>query len=182
MVEITLPLVLQIVQTMGILVGIIYYLTIMRNAQKARQTQMFMELYRSSTTIEEMDRFWQLMALSWDDYDDFMNKWGPEINRGEASARTVMYNMFDGLGLLVKDRMVDVNTVYRLMGRRIIMMWFKFETIIKGLRDRNDPGPDYAENFEYLANVMIKMRHEKGLPLPVSRLHQTSELLEEYNP
>ena len=52
----TLPLVLQIVQTMGILVGIIYYLTIMRNAQKARQTQMFMELYRSSTTIEARAR------------------------------------------------------------------------------------------------------------------------------
>jgi len=37
MVEITLPIMLQIMQTVGILVGIIYYITIMRNTQKTRE-------------------------------------------------------------------------------------------------------------------------------------------------
>ncbi len=40
MVEITLPLVLQILQTAGILVGIIYYITIMRNTQKTRELSL----------------------------------------------------------------------------------------------------------------------------------------------
>jgi hypothetical protein len=37
MVEITLPIVLQIVQTVGILVGIVYYITIMRSQQRTRE-------------------------------------------------------------------------------------------------------------------------------------------------
>jgi hypothetical protein len=37
MVEITLPIMLQILQTAGILVGIAYYLVIMRNSQKTRE-------------------------------------------------------------------------------------------------------------------------------------------------
>ena len=36
MVEFTLSIMLQLVQTVGILVGIIYYLIIMRNSNKAR--------------------------------------------------------------------------------------------------------------------------------------------------
>ena len=66
MVEITLPLVLQIIQTVSLVVGIVYYLIIMRNSQRTReltlrsqeltrkaqeqaletrQAQLFMQLY-----------------------------------------------------------------------------------------------------------------------------------------
>jgi hypothetical protein len=40
MVEITLPIVLQILQTVGILVGIVYYITIMRNSQRTRELSL----------------------------------------------------------------------------------------------------------------------------------------------
>ena len=40
MVEITYQMVLSTLQTVGILVGIIYYLTIMRNSQKNQQMQL----------------------------------------------------------------------------------------------------------------------------------------------
>ncbi len=43
MVEVTLTLVLQFVQTAGILVGIIYYITTLRLAQKAREAQVFLQ-------------------------------------------------------------------------------------------------------------------------------------------
>jgi len=181
MTEINLPLILQIIQTTGILVGIVYYITIMRNTQKTRQREMFMQLYNQTYNSEEMKRFWQLMNLEWEDYDDFRAKYGPDINQQEAAVRTVIFNFFEGLGLLVKDNMVDVNTVYSLTGRRIIMVWFKFETIIEGLRIYADAGPDYLENFEFLANEMIRIRTQKGLPLPVGRLHPTSKLHQLYS-
>jgi hypothetical protein len=58
MVEITLPITLQIIQTLSLIIGIAYYLTIMRNSQKTReltlnaqeqaletrQAQLFMQL------------------------------------------------------------------------------------------------------------------------------------------
>ena len=39
------------------------------------------------------------------------------------------------------------------------------------------PGMDYVENFEYLANEIIKIRRQRGLKLPLTRLHPTSTLL-----
>ncbi len=73
----------------------------------------------------------------------------------------------------MKDNIVDVNMVYRMLGLRIIMMWYKFEPIIKELRKMAvgqgpdyGPGPDYLEHFEWLANEMVKMRKLKGYPLP----------------
>jgi hypothetical protein len=83
---------------------------------------------------------------------------------------------FEGLGVLVRGNMVDVNTVYNMMGRRIVSIWMKYETVIKGLRKLVDPGPgpDYCENFEYLANEIIKIRLQKGLPLYEYLMHPTS--------
>jgi uncharacterized protein HemX len=40
MVEITLPIMIQIVQTLALLVGIVYYITIMRNTQKTRELSL----------------------------------------------------------------------------------------------------------------------------------------------
>ena len=72
--------------------------------------------------------------------------------------------------------------VYRLLGRRIITMWFKFETFIKWNREREDgPGRFDFEEFEYLAEEMIKISQKKGERLPLNYLHPKSELLNKYN-
>ena len=47
------------------------------------------------------------------------------------------------------------------MGLRSIMLWFKLETIVKGFREADgvmSAEHDFATNFEYLANEMIKKR------------------------
>jgi hypothetical protein len=44
MAEITLQLVLQIIQTVSLVIGIIYYLTIMRNQNRAREAQVLLQL------------------------------------------------------------------------------------------------------------------------------------------
>jgi len=181
MVEITLPIVLQIVQTVGILVGIVYYITIMRNAQRSRQTEMLMRLHESKYDREGLEALFTLMNLEWEDVDDYM-----EIYAG-ITGKTEIPTMFesqssymDGLGYIVKNGIVDVDTVYHIAGRRILFFCFKLETIIKAFRDQSWGTPDYAENFEYLANEMIKIRKEKGLPVSYTiYLHPTSELHQE---
>ena len=62
MVEITLPIMLQIVQTVALLVGIIYYLFNMRNAQRnqkqaieTRQAQLFYGIYNRMSQSDFVD-------------------------------------------------------------------------------------------------------------------------------
>ena len=49
MVEISIPLILDIIRTAGILVAIIYYITIMRNTQKTRELTLESRTVKKST-------------------------------------------------------------------------------------------------------------------------------------
>ena len=60
MVEITLPIILQIVQTVGILVGIAYYLIIMRNSQRSQQIQLET---RQALSFEPLNLFLKWMIF-----------------------------------------------------------------------------------------------------------------------
>ena len=183
---VTFQTIFQFLQTVSIMVGIAYYLMILQNQQKTQKhqqeiqkTQLFMQLYQSSSNVENSETYWEIMGYEWNDYEEYVEKYGPRTNPESAHRMIAYYYVMDGLGMLVRNDVVDVETVYRMLGRRIINIWFKVETIMKELRKELDPGPDYLEDFEYLALEMVRIRQEKGVPLPVeylkpnSKLHQT---------
>jgi hypothetical protein len=175
-----LSVIRDLVAIFGVIAGFSYYVLTVRNAQKARRTDTFMRLYQSRHDPETHQKFWKLMGLEWDDFEDFMARYGPEVNPEMAALRTSMWAEYDGIGMLVQDNMVDIETVFRMMYQAIVMIWYKYETIIKGIREmENGPGPTYYENFEYVANELIKMRKNMGLALPVNWLHPTSTLLQD---
>ncbi|MFW9861514.1 MAG: hypothetical protein ACFFEX_19010 [Candidatus Thorarchaeota archaeon] len=176
-----LQLVRDLVTIFGVLVGFTYYALTVRATRKSKKTEMFMQLYKTNVDSEGYRKFWDLMATEWEDIEDYMQKYGPWTNPNEAAERMSHWSIYDGLGILVKDDMVDVNMVYRVLGLRIIMMWHKFETIINGLRRMAvgsgpdyGPGPDFMENFEWLASKMVKMRKLRGYRLPTQTLHPTN--------
>ena len=169
--------ILDVVPAVGVIVALIYYTFTIRNQTKSRQTQMFMQLHEAKFDREGLEAFFNLNNRKWDDFDDWMKKYGPSTHPEQAAIMESQISYMEGLGILVQDGMVDINIVYRIAGRRIIQLWYRLETVIKGLREMAPgPGPDYSEYFEYLANEMIKIRKQKGLPLYEDRLHPTSTL------
>jgi hypothetical protein len=118
------------------------------------------------------------MASNWEDYEDYMQKYDSTINPESASIRNAHWTFYEGLGLLLRDNLIERETVYRLQGIRCLLVWFKWETVIKGIR-KSPLGDDWMDNFEYLANEMIRMRQERGKRLPVELLHPTSDLIEQ---
>ena len=120
--------------------------------------------------------------MEWDNYDDFHEKYSPQTNPEQASRRQALWNQYDGLAMLVKNNVVDLNTVYRTRGSHVMMVWFKFESIIKKLRvdESKSIGSEYLNDFEFLANKMIEIRKKRGLPLYTQWIHPTSELYKEY--
>jgi hypothetical protein len=155
-----------------------YYINTLRYQSKARKTEMFMRLYERRTTTEVTRNFFRHMQTQWDDYEDYMQKYDSAVNPESAAIRNSHWAWYDGLGLLLRDDLVDKETVYSLQGIPCLLVWFKWETVIKGIR-RGTLGEDWMESFEYLANVMIRMRQERGKKLPVEQLHPTSDLIEQ---
>ena len=155
-----------------------YYINALRNQSKARKIEMFMRLYEQRTTTEVTRRFFQHMGSNWEDYEDYLRKYDSEVNPEHAAARNSHWSFYEGLGLLLRDDLIDRETVYTLQGVPCLLNWFKWETVIKEIR-KGTLGDDWMENFEYLADEMIKMRQERGKKLPVELLHPTSKLHQE---
>jgi len=137
MVEITLTLVLQIVQTVGILVGIIYYITIMRNSQRnqeltlkaqeqtleTRQAQLFLNIYNVYSSKQFQRGREELMHLrEWTDYDDFA-KYGSDVDPEAKATWDSILMWLEGLGVLVKRGLIDPELVHDLLYAFIINFW-----------------------------------------------------------
>jgi hypothetical protein len=159
MVEITLPIMLQILQTAGILVGIAYYLVIMRNTQKTRelalnaqeqtletrQAQLFMQLYSQWTG--GIRKQWEKMRLwEWDDYDDYMEKFGDLESHMDVMT---VGAFFEGIGVIVKRKLIEPSFVDDLFSGAIIRFWEKTHDIAMELRERLNY-PQTYEHVEYL--------------------------------
>ena len=181
MVEFTIPLVLDIIRTAGILVGIVYYITIMKNQQKTReltlkaqeqavetrQAQLYMQLFMRITSEEFMKKSIDMLTLEHDTYDEFMdNYWsGPDSDLLGKWFSMIWH--LDGLGYMISKELIEPEMVYNFGGGSAqIRHWMKWESVIKEMRLRRGD-PEYLKWFEYTATEMMRIRQEKGLsPTP----------------
>lgn len=175
MVEITLPIVLQFLQTAGILVGIVYYITIMRNqlitreltlesqelARKAqdqafdtRQIQFCWNALERISGKDFMRRMIEVMYhQEYSDYEDWREKYGPSTNPDAYVDWFHVTTTFQGLGYLVQNKVLDLETLSQFVRPRgVIFLWERVEPINKVHRERYNPAA--YDSFEYLANEL----------------------------
>jgi len=143
MVEITLPIILQILQTAGILMGIVYYITIMRNAERTRQReQVFLRLQSFDMPYNRA-------------MDHVMNNWTGKGDYHSFDSETrVNYNFittrYQNIGVMLREKMIDPDLLYKTFSpRAIISLWEKSEHLVRDNREDNKY-TTYMEDFEYL--------------------------------
>ena len=167
MVELTIPLVLDVVRTIGILVGIVYYITIMRNQQrtqemtlKNRQAQLLMQMW-NRTQSKEFTRDSTIMSeMEWKDYDDYMEKYGRKSNPEVTDAWVAIGNFCEGLCVMVKNDLIEPSLVDDLESRLIVANWEKFSPIILETRKRYNY-PTLFEQWEYLYKQVAPIYYQQ---------------------
>jgi len=170
MAEITIPLVLDIIRTIGIIVGIIYYLTIMRNNQKSQrqseETRKIQLLLDHNRYIMNRNDWNSVMNMEWDDYDDFISKYGWESDPDLYDKRNGVWRRMHFSGLLVRDGLIDISTFVDYIGDNAPIMWNKFRDIIEEQRILFD-NPELYVGIEYLAKEVEKYRLSRGMKAKV---------------
>ena len=175
MVEITYQMVLSTLQTVSLMIGVIYYIFIMRNSQKSRelslkaqeqtletrQTQLLMQIYQNLSSETTLKNWIDILSYEFEDYEDFNKKYGSAYNRESFAKRYSVWRTLDGVGLLLRDGLLDVDRVYDLMDATVIPQWEKYGHIIKEFR--NEGWPDAEEGFEYLYDEIMKVRKQRGI-------------------
>jgi len=155
MVELNLSVVLQILQTTGILVGIFYYVMTLRNAQKNRMIEMvFRRASERNVEWNQMAREVHEMGYGWNTVEEFFDKYHylktPEL----TAKRVTVLNMLNAWGFLLKEGVIEVDFICRLHTPSfIINMWERNELLIKDNRERA-VDPEIRKDFEYLYNAV----------------------------
>ena len=185
MVEFTLPIVLQILQTAGILVGIVYYITIMRNQQKTRelslraqeltlesqeltrkaqdqaletrQAQLFMQLYKRWQEMD-MEKIRSMSQTKLSGYEEFRERTDkdPQFRKALNELR----DFYEGLGVIVKEGYLSI--------RLVALMWAGttrafceniVEPVIEDLQEQSGYPRAWSETG-YLCKELIKYMDE----------------------
>jgi hypothetical protein len=57
-----------------------------------------------------------LLVMEWKDFEDFKNKYDHRADPENARMRIAVWNRFETIGMLCKEGLLDVNTLYSVVG------------------------------------------------------------------
>jgi len=168
-------------QTIGVLmtavsvtVAAIYYMftlrltqTNMKNTLATRKLQFLSNVYSQMFGEEGYRRFGEVMNMQWRDYDDFERKYGSDYNIDAYVKRATLWTHFDEMGMIVKEGIIDIDTVYGMNSFGLALAWVKFRDVIREQRLRYN-GANMYENWEWVAEELIRIKRERepGYRLP----------------
>ena len=174
--QVTFQTLFQFLQTVGILVGVFYYIMTIRTNQRNQEIALKnQELTLKAQEQALESRQAQLlssfagMTLTSDSQFNAMMYWfdHPEIGyeefreqypRGSDGFQDLMrlFGFYELIGLLSKWKLVDEELVDDMFA----LQWDKFEPIVKGMQeDWGSTG--WWENYEWLAKARQKARNDQ---------------------
>ena len=164
-----LPIVLT---GIGIIVSILYYTNVLRNANETQKLQLeTRRTHLSTTTIERLGSkdflrdFIELAQLEWIDVEDFMKKFDHTVNSESYAHRWTIWMTYDNLGYLLREGLIDREILFNAACTGSILIWGRYYPVIEFYR-KKELGPRFMENFEYLAIEMWKMSKNRGYTSP----------------
>ena len=149
---------------LSITASILYYASVLRNTNKQRMTQLAFNLSQILISPETTGNTTKILSYTWNDFEDFRTKYDSTTNLEQFSIRWNIWRLYDHLGYMLHLGLVDVETLYNLIGGyNILSPWEKFESIILEQR-RLYEEPDWFVWWEYLTQETSKYREKRGLP------------------
>ena len=172
MVEITYQMVLSTLQTIALIVGIAYYLFIMRTTQRTRELslkaqeeaernrQRDMIIQRSqSYTLEYTQTFQEVMLMQdWENPEEWEAKYYRTNNVNAFSKWSYITRLYHMAGLLLRQG-GDPETIFALYPEGVVIsLWEQYEPVIRHLREKYSP--DYLDALEFFFEEAKKRRPE----------------------
>jgi len=151
-------------------IAAIYYILTLRNTYRTRQAQLFMDLYRNWIS-PEMSKIYGRTRYGKGRYnlyeyylqcmEDPADPKSILVDEDRYSDVQTLANFFEGIGVLVRRRLIDLDLVEDLLGARVIWWWEAFRPISD--MARKGPGdPVQSVNTEWLYNESVKRRGQQS--------------------
>ena len=128
-----------VIASIGVLAAVVSFLYEVRRQSRMKQSESIMKLspWFNISAIEMQETIVKACSMEFEDYDDYLVKYR---GKPEQTMFKVLANYYEGMGVLVHRRLIDVNVVYDFWGDIIISTWEQFEPVVRGMRiDQGDP-------------------------------------------
>jgi hypothetical protein len=143
-----------IIASASVVAGVIYYSLQIRHQNKMRQTDLVMKLYSQFNSLEFQKIYHEILKREAKDYYDYDKKYG-------WAEATAVGMFFEGIGILLKRKLIDLDLVDDMFTSPIKWAWEKMKDMTLEVRKvRNQP--EILEWFEYLYNEMKKREQKIG--------------------
>ena len=136
------------VAAFGVIVGIMLTIIQLRNIVKQRQTDLVMRLHSRFGTREFIDAWEKIRTREYETYNKYMQKYG-------LSEIAIVGSFFEGIGVLLHRRLIDIDLVAELFRESSKMTWERAKPIVEGQR-RQYNEPKWGEWWEYLCKEIKK--------------------------
>ena len=148
-----------VIASASVVAGVIYYILQIQHQKKIRQTDLVVRLYSAFSGKELQEGYFETVTLEFADYDDFMKKY-------KMPAKSIVplwevCKFFDGVGVLLRNRLVDIGLIDELFHTEVTRLWEKVKPIAEGRRKELNQ-PTIYQPFEYLYSEM-KKREQAGV-------------------
>jgi hypothetical protein len=166
-VDLNYQLILSTIQTIGILVGIFYYIMTLQNTRKnqqmqleTRQAQLFMQIYSELYDVNSLSTWTETVNIlhKLSGYDEWYQKFVLDP-KGKAKFNSMVIYL-EGIGVLVKRKLIDPAYVDDLISSTILGFWDGVKGFIYEYRRRTGDY-DYCEWVEYLAEEIRLLRAKR---------------------
>jgi hypothetical protein len=152
--QVTFQTVFQFLQTVGILVGVYYYIATIRNTEKTQRLQLETRQAQLLSSFTSMaitnDSFWKDMMYWFDqpkmEWEEFIEK--HPRNSDSFSSLMRLFSYYEMIGLLARKEFVDVKLVHELAS----FQWDKFKPIVKGIQEAWG-SPNWMSHYEWLGEA-----------------------------
>jgi hypothetical protein len=139
----------------GVFAAAVYYILQIRHQTRMRQTDLVIRLYSTRTSKEFQESWRKVMAKEFKDYHNY-EKWYEWSDFIEVGL------FFEGVGILLNRKLIDIGLVDDLHSYIVKTTWEKIKRVVEDVRKHNN-APQIYEWFEYLYNEMQKRKAETSL-------------------
>jgi len=154
-----IPSISAIVAATGVMIGVIFATLQLRNLVKTRQTDLVVRLYSTFGSREFQEAWVETLRMEFKDYNDYLKKYGATSEKPIYTSVNMVAAFFEGMGILLRRKLIDISLVDDLQSSDIILTWHKMKPIVEGWR-KHFNRPQISEWFEYLYNEMRKREQQ----------------------
>ena len=148
---IDIPTISAIVVAASVVLGLGFTMLELRHLAQTRRTDVIMRIYDrfgSKEMVEAMNSVGQLRSQT------------PEFPpTGGLTGVTQVAVIFEGLGVLLEQNLIDIKLVNSLFGSSLVSLWEPIQPMIQGMRKALNE-PFFFSHFEYLYNRLSAYRRE----------------------